>query len=92
MWQKSKNKSDLILQEKRKSNDQIVRELSSIIGHDDDFETKMEMESKFGNLIASESKKVWLLQLKRTKRMSWESNFLSESMNKLILIGVLSLH
>jgi len=37
-----------------KSNDQVVRELSSIIGHNDDFETEIELESQFRNLIALE--------------------------------------
>jgi len=72
---KNENKSDPLSEEKRKSNDHVMRELSSTIGHDEEFETKMEMENMLVDLITSESNKKVIVAVEKDKKDIMEKQF-----------------
>ncbi len=60
---------------KRKSNDHVMRELSSTIGHDKEFETKMEMENMLVDLITLESNKKVIVAVEKDKKDVMEKQF-----------------
>jgi len=60
---------------KKGKNEQVVREMSNIIDHEEDFETKMEMESKFVDLITLESNKEVIIAVEKAKKHSMEKQF-----------------
>ena len=62
--------------EQRKSNDQVVRELSNINGHNEEFETKMDMENMLVDLITSESNKKVIVAVEKDKKDIMEKQFI----------------
>jgi len=60
---------------KKGKNKQVVREMSNIIDCEEDFETKMEMESKFVDLITSESNKEVIIAVEKDKKHSMDKQF-----------------
>ena len=60
---------------KKGKNEQVVREMSNIIDHEEDLETKMEMESKFVDLITLESNKEVIIAVEKAKKHSMEKQF-----------------
>jgi len=82
MWEKSlKSRSNT---PRKKINDQVVRDLSSIIGHEDNFEITMDMESKFLDLITSESNKNVMVVAEKDNKDVMRKQFLIRKYEQII--------
>jgi len=72
---------------KRTANDDIVKNISSTVMIDDQFETTAEMEHEYYSVISSELQKVTPIMVDRDKNQKcWNSSVL-ENMNNFFRIG-----